>query len=445
MAKRKIRLEEIETLDYKKVASLLYDMLDGNKELYGKLDKLILSANPKELIKAIKKDIASIKRGSKFIDYYNAFEFSKKIQHIVDDILLMVEDKKIASKLFKELILTDSKVYLRSDDSSGVIQTSYRQCLQGWFGCVEFMSEDELYRDIKEMLVCEGFGTRDVFNEAIPKTVLIKLYDEYFVLENHSTIDTDDRVRLLKETAHYLSEPTRFINALKLNGEDFKDYELLEISKEYQYANMPKELLEELQKVKEVSSYNARSFYKLQVWAYSELQEPLNIILAYKNWYEKSREVSVLKEYLSLLDGEMYTRVKQEALTYAKSLSVGGALEFFYTLDEKKLANNYIFENQESLSESHLHDAQIKSIAKWLEKEYPQTLILLYRAVCEQALSQSISKYYPKGIKALKACLKLEKQHNINSWEIEPNESYMQKLIEKHKKKSKFVQLFNEV
>jgi hypothetical protein len=117
MAKKKITLKEIEALDCKKVASLLYDMLDGNKELYGKLDKLILSANPKELIKAIKKDIASIKRGSKFIDYYNAFEFSKKIQNIVDDILLMIEDKEVAVKLFKELILTDSKVYLRSDDS----------------------------------------------------------------------------------------------------------------------------------------------------------------------------------------------------------------------------------------------------------------------------------------------------------------------------------------
>ena len=445
MAKRKITLEEIETLDSKRLANLLYDMLDGNKELYAKLDKLILSDNPKELIKAIKKDIASIKRGSKFIDYYNAFEFSKKIQHIVDDILLMVEDKKIASKLFKELILTDSKVYLRSDDSSGAIQSSYRSCLLGWFACVEFMSEDELYSDIKEMLICEGFGTRDIFSEAIPKIVLTKLYDEYYLFENHLNIDNDDRVRLLKETAHYLKEPIRFIDALKLEGDAFKDYELLEIAKEYQYANMPKESLEQLQKVQEVSPYNAKKFYELQVWAYSELKEPLNIILTYKNWYEKSKEVSVLKEYLFLLDGEMYTKVKKEALIYAKSLSLGGALEFFYALDEKELANNYIFENQENLYKNHLHDAQIKHITKWLEKEYPKALILLYRAVCEQALSQSISKYYPKGIKALKVCLKLENQNDNSSWKIEPNKLYMQKLLEKHKKKSKFVQLFKEI
>jgi hypothetical protein len=445
MAKRKITLEEIESLNCEKVASLLYDMLDGNKELYGKLDKLILSANPKELIKAIKKDIASIKRGSKFIDYYNAFEFSQKIQHIVDDIVLMVEDKKIASKLFQELILTDSKVYLRSDDSSGVIQTSYRHCLKGWFSCVEFMSENELYSDMKEMLVCEGFGTRDIFSEVIPRTVLIRLYDEYFLLQNHLNIDRDDRVCLLKETAHHLKEPKRFINALKLNREAFKDYELLEIAKEYQYANMPKELLEQLQKVQEISSYNSRKFYELQVWAYSELQEPLNIILAYKNWYEKSKEISVLKAYLLLLDEEMYQKVKNEALLYAKSLSLGEALEFFYALDETELANNYIFENQENLHQSHLHDAQLKIIARWLEKEYPQALILLYRSGCEQALSQSISKHYPKGIKALKACLKLEQQYDSSSWRIESNKVYMQRLIEKHKKKSKFVELFNTI
>ena len=445
MAKRKITLEEIEALDSKRVARLLYDMLDENIELYGKLDKLILSNSPKELTKAIKKDISSIRRGSKFIDYYNSFDFSKKIQNIVDDIVLMVEDKKVASKLFKELILTDSKVYLRSDDSSGVIQSSYRQALDGWFDCIECMSEDELYNDINEMLVCEGFGTRDIFSEAIPKSVLVKLYDEYIVLENHSSIDINNRINLLKETAHYLKEPIRFIDALKLNGEDFKDYKLLEIAKEYQYADMPKELLEELQKVKEVSPYNARNFYELQVWAYKKLTEPESVILAYKNWYEKSREVSVLKTYLSYLDGEMYERVKSEALTYAQSLSVGGALDFFYALDEKSLANDYIFENQESLHENHLYDTQLKSMVKWLEKEYPQAVILLYRTVCEQALSRSISKYYPHGIKALKACLKLEEQHNISSWKIESNEVYMQKLLEKHKKKSKFVQLFNAI
>jgi len=293
MAKRKITVEEIEALDSKKVASLLYDILDGNKELYSKLDKLILSTNPKALVKAIKKDIASIKRGSKFLDYYHAFEFSKKIQNIVDDISSMVEDKQVASKLFKELILTDSKVYLRSDDSSGVIQTSYRHALLGWFRCVEFISEDELYIDIKEMLICEGFGIRDVFSEKIPRTVLTKLYDEYFLLENHTDIDTYDRGRVLKEIAHYLKEPTRFINAIKLTGEELKDYDLLEIAKEYQYANMPKELLAQLQKVQEVNPRNAEKIYALQVWAYHELQEPQNIILAYRNWYEKSREVSV--------------------------------------------------------------------------------------------------------------------------------------------------------
>ena len=341
--------------------------------------------------------------------------------------------------------MTDSKVYLCSDDSSGVIQTSYRHCLQGWFSCVEFMSEDEIYNDMKEMLVCEGFGSRDIFSEVIPRTILTKLYDEYFLLENHSSIDNSDRIYLLKETAHYLKEPRWFISALKLEGEGLKDYHLLDIAKEYQYSNMPKESLAQLQKVQEVSSYNARNFYELQVWVYSALKEPLNIILAYKNWYEKSKEISVLNAYLLLLDGEMYQKVKKEALTHAKLLSVGGALEFFYALDEKELANNYIFENQENLHQSHLHDAQLKIIAKWLEKEYPQALILLYRAVCEQVLKGSISKYYPKGIKALKACLKLEDQYYSSFWKIESNEVYMQRLIEKHKKKSKFVQLFNKI
>ena len=106
MPKKIIKLEEIRTLSHETLSVMLYAMSQKDQEIHAKLEKLLLSANPKELVKSIKKDIASIKRGRKFIEYRMSFEFAQKIQSIVDDISSMVEDKKAASKLYKELILT---------------------------------------------------------------------------------------------------------------------------------------------------------------------------------------------------------------------------------------------------------------------------------------------------------------------------------------------------
>lgn len=78
----------------------------------------------------------------------------------------------------------------------------------------------------------------------------------------------------------------------------------------------------------------------------------------------------------------------------------------------------------------------------WLQDGYPQEAILLYRDSCEKALKTSQSKYYPSAIKSLKQCVKLEASNDTLSWQIEDNLLYMEKLLDKHKRKPKFVQLF---
>ncbi|CAA6816312.1 MAG: Unknown protein [uncultured Sulfurovum sp.] len=444
MPKKIITLEEIRTLSHKTLSGMLYTMSQKDQEIHAKLEKLLLSANPKELVKAIKKDIVSIKRGRKFIEYHMSFEFSQKIQSIIDDISSMVEDKKIASKLYKELILTDSKVYLRTDDSSGVIQGSYATAMDGWLNCIAFLNDDELYTDIKEMLFCEGFGLRNILNETIPKGVLIRLYDEFFPIPVDTNMDAFDKLSLLRETAHYLKDVERYIEAKKLQKESLSQIDFLDIAKEYQYANSPKKVLSTLDSVQEVDSYSADEFYGLKVWAYEALQQPFDVTLMYKYWYEKTQSVHILKKYLSRLDGTMQEKVKKEALKSVEDFPVSVALDFFYNLDEKSLVAKSILEHQDREIKI-MYGEPLKKITQWLEDEYPQETILLHRDNCENSLERAISKYYPYAIKALKECLRIEEEKNISLWHIESNDDYMAQLLEKHKKKSKFIQLFNAI
>ena len=445
MAKKELTLEEIHNIDHDALAALVYGQADKDAVFHKKVEKLILKGDQKALIKSIQKDIASIRRGRKFISYYEAFDFAQKIGSIVDDIAMMVEDKKEAAGLFKELILTDSKVYQRSDDSAGVIQLSYGRAEEGWVGCLEAMDDAEIYADIMEMLVCEGFGIRSVFSEKVPQSVLQKIYDEFYERckagQGEASVSFDD-MQVMQLCAHYLKKPELYIKAAKLGGGEPTEMAILGFAKEYRYAEDAQGVLASVEQIKTVAEYRADEFYELQVWAYETLGRTMDATLAYKNWYAKTKSPSVLKSYLSRLEGVMRKQAREEALRDAQQLSFREALHFFKSLDEVALAAAYIMEHQNALETEYMYGDEFKNITAWLKEEYPQEAVLLYRDSCEKALQTAQSKYYPSAIRALKECIKIENANDTSFWSIETNVSYMKKLLEKHERKRKFVELF---
>ncbi|CAA6803332.1 MAG: Unknown protein [uncultured Sulfurovum sp.] len=439
-------LENIKSISHDVLADLVYTQIDSNNILYEKVEKILLKNDPEALLKSIKKDIASIRRGRKFINYYESFEFAEKIASIVEDIELMVEDEKMASRLFKELIFTDSKVYLRSDDSAGSIQVSYASAEEGWNSCLGVLSDDEVYADIMEMLVCDGFGVRSLFSEKVPHAVLQRIYDEFYLKcekRQDKNDDSFDDIHVLELCAHYLKKPALYIKSFQFHGREIEERDLLNFAKEYKYANDAASVVDMLNSIKMVDRYKAQDFYELQVWAYEKLNQPMNVTLAYKNWYDKTKSPEVLKKYLSRFEGVMQQQVKEEALKDVENLSFSEEIHFFHSLDEPELAAKYIWEHQGSLETQYIYANELRKIVNWLKKEYPQEAILIYRDSCEKALETSQSKNYPSVIRVLKECLKIEKANDdTTSWEIEENMFYMERLINTHKRKAKFVELF---
>lgn len=439
---QQITLENIKSISHDDLAELVYGQMNDQNTLYDKVEKLLLRGDPKALLKSIKKDIASIRRGRKFIGYHEAFEFAQKVGSIVDDIVLMVDDSRVASTLLKELILTDSKVYLRSDDSSGFIQQSYARAEDAWAECLHALSDDEIYTDILEMLVCEGFGIRALFSEYVPKRVLEKIYAEFIEKVTHKGEDTFDEIQVLQNCAHYLKQPELYIKATAYQSGGLHEHDYLNFAKEYAYADDAQGVLSSLDKMGLVNGYRADEYYGLKVDAYEKLGQSMDVTLAYKNWYEKTKSPNILKKYLARLDGVMQRQAKEEALKDAQKLSFSEAMQFFKTLDESELASEYIWEHKDTLKTESFYANGLKSLIAWLKEEYPQEAILLYRDSAEKSLATSKSQFYPSAIKALKDALKIEENNDTLSWEIEEGFVYMEKLINTHRKKPKFVQLF---
>ena len=442
MAKKKtVSLEEIKSISHESLASLVHKEADNNKEFYKKIEKLLLKSDIKSLVKSIKKDIASIKRGSKFISYRESFDFSKKIADIVEDISEMLEDKKIASELFKELILTDSKVYLRSDDSAGAIQTSYSLAEKGWNSCVDVLNHNEIYEALMEMRICEGFGVRDIFSDKIPSAVLHKIYQEFYTKSEELTYGD---IHTLQLCAHFLKDPQMYIDATKLNRDEIRQGDLLDFAQEYKYAQNAKGIINILKSIQVPDRYHADRFFELKIWAHKQSKQPLEVTSCYKEWYRATKSVRVLKEYLNRLEGVLRKQELEVALDDAKQMSFHEAINFFYSLDEIEQAVSYIKNNSKNINTVYMQAKDIKKIVDWLEKKYPQEAILLYRDVCEKALKTSNSKYYPSAIKALNECFKIEKSNNIVNWHIESNDIYTRTIYQKNSNKPKFVELFIE-
>jgi len=168
MKDKLVTLQDIESIDQKIIAKILYEAIQFDDRLYKKVQSRLMKNNTATLQKQLTKRINSISRGRKFIEYRYSFELAKDIDLIVDDIKELVEDKRVALKFLKKLILTDENVFARCDDSSGSVQCSYSYAQDLYKEYApEYLDEKTLLKEIKELLIHEGYRVRDILYEQL--------------------------------------------------------------------------------------------------------------------------------------------------------------------------------------------------------------------------------------------------------------------------------------
>jgi len=442
--KKTLTLKEIQSIHHDSLAKILLSMANSDDVVYKKMEKLLLSQNPKELYKSIMKDISSIKRGRKFISYGDSFNFSKRVQGIVEDIASLVSDDQTASKLLKELILTDSKVYLRSDDSAGAIQLSYALAEDDWKVRTLGVDDSVLLVDLEEMLLCDGFGMRDIFSEQFSESVYKVLYDK--VMLSYTVSDEEFEKssfhHVLLSIAQYLCSPRLYIQTKALDTRPFSGHDYFDIAKQYQHIEDAENTLVYLDKI-EKDWYKKEDMFKIRVWAYEMLKDATNVTKVYKAWYEEIKSPQTYRRYTERLQGEEKEMLVTAVLKDIEILPFQEAITFYHALDEKELCATYVMSYHDKMEMIYMQQKFLKTFLAWLSDGYPQEAILFYRDVCEKALSTSQSKYYGGAIWTLKEMLKLEQMYHDMEWKVEDNSSYLENLLEKHKQKRKFIELFD--
>jgi len=436
MENKIITLQDIGSIDSKVVAKILHEAIQFDDRLYQKVQSTLMKNDTSALQKQLTKRINSIFRGKKFIEYRHSFELAKDIELIVDDIKELVEDKKVALKLLKKLILTDEKVFARCDDSSGSVQMSYGYAQELYREYApKYLDEKTLLKDLQELLILDGYGMRDILDESTPQNILTTLYD--MILEKYITHKKEfggyTYEHILQSIARLLKRPELYVEALKKKGVKLQDYKLLDIALEYKAVKDETKTTEYLARIQEIPVNGVSEYFETLLWCDEKRGDQLALTGHLKDYYEKTHSTTILKRYLDRFDGELYKQEKMRILNNVQSLSFDEAIDQFIALDAKEMCAAFIQNKLPSIS--YINYYTIKDVEQFLGDEYAGVIIQLYKVQIDDLLKVANTKYYPTVVKTLK---KIEKLGDASSQE------YIQKIVEKHHKKKTLMRLLHE-
>jgi hypothetical protein len=111
--------------NHEKLVDILLSLHDSNPDTAKQLDIIFagLDDDPKKIVSMIKKEIASLKRSSRFVDYYESDALAGRLNdlrlRIVHD--LVAKSSKIAFEMMLDFLDLHENTLNRVDDSNGTV------------------------------------------------------------------------------------------------------------------------------------------------------------------------------------------------------------------------------------------------------------------------------------------------------------------------------------
>jgi len=126
--------EALNKLSKEALVDFIAGLYGQEKYIDNRIDVLMVQNDPKALHKKLKKQVASLKRSTRFIAYNQSFEFSIQLDVLVSNIekVLLPQSSKLAFEVVNLFLLTASSTFERVDDSGGGVGESYKTAVLLW-------------------------------------------------------------------------------------------------------------------------------------------------------------------------------------------------------------------------------------------------------------------------------------------------------------------------
>ncbi len=432
-----------------KLADILVFLYENNPELTKQLDTLFaaLEDNPKKLVSIIKKEISSLKRTTRFIDYYESSSFAARLDALRLNIMNSLKEKapKEALMAMNSFIDLHDKRLNLVDDSNGEISGVFRKACKDLaeLYALQKTNIDEVVKYVFDKYSKDQWGVFDEiilnFKDVLGSAGLNKLRTRFEEEKNNHRKYVIQNA--LQDISDAQGDVDAYITACSVYGNP-SAHDRIEISERLIKHWREEEALKWLSSIdlpKNHTWWHNISILKVQALDLRgdyDLAQQERIRL-----FEKTMDPDLYGEILKHAKDDVKESFKKQALQKVyECLDPHLSVDFLYKIQEIEELSKFIRHSHETLSGSMYYT--LRPVAKTLENIDPVASTLLYRNLIEPIMKEAKSKYYSYAAKDLISCVELAQ--NIKNWEsFEDHDTYFKAIQDVNKRKYSFWETYN--
>lgn len=444
----------LQGLSQEQLYEIVVQLHDLNKDVAKEVTRFVAAYDPKQLVKLINTQIASLKRGGRFVyRYADILKIESQIAKINQDIETLLNQKAAqhALECCLKLIETDIAVFDRVDDSGGDIRYEYYKSFELLNRCfLESKASPDFVADyILNAVLHDKSDIRAHFLDFAMgslKAGAVTALEEK--INNLEKADDGLLIYIKKAIADAKQDSDAYIKAVT---EQFQGYgreidakDIVEIVQRLIRDFRGEQAIKWLDRIDlEVDDYRfvgeqfAKKITLLYVEAYK--LEGYDSKAQQKLWLDFTRSLSVdlYQRYIKHADAQQIEQAQQYVKEVCeKQEDRNRAMYFLSGIGQFELLDAYIQRHYDKLDcvfYSHIR----KLSTTMATNGYPLSATLLRRVLIEDVLRQGQSTYYKYSVSDVKKML--EFSLSINDWQnFDDNDSFINKLYAQYKRKHSF-------
>lgn len=445
--------EKLADIDVDTLRDFILDLYLRYPELSDKIEALTLANDPVALCGVLRKRIASLKRGRRFIDYRASFDFARELEAALDDIEsgLLERSPELAFDFVDRFLATAESVLNRVDDSGGAVGEVYRQAVLLWLTAAKGWRNanvDWLER-IYQLYQQNDYG---VLDPLLPNAHLLLTPDQLKQLawryENalrkaSKSFDQEDKVNFLAlhsgvalgQIADALRDPALYERSVLIGSPQPNNLQMKSICEKYLQYGQPDEAMRYLNQAWESRFEHDRLELLDKVYVQTGDRQQLKAIRS--RLFQSEQSYASFTRYLDVLDEDEKEKARGSAIKQAEQ---GGDIlrsaDLLLNLGQTERAEVLVLDRYQELTEC-FYDSLLRLAQAFEKVDCNLAATACYRALLLDILAQARSKAYGHGARYYKKLDALAKRIKVFK-PLPTHHAFVQQLHSAHGRKKSF-------
>jgi len=445
---------KLENLTHEQLCALVVSVYGTDIQVDRSIEAGLLARDPTALSKHLKKQIQSISRGRRFIDYHESSTFSFELDQLLNEIRkLLPNDPKAAFVLSDQFMAMHGKVLDRCDDSNGSVGESFYVGRELWLEAAaawrasdqpcDIIWTDELRKrhENNEYGIWDFLfaGSRPLLGEQTLREIALEFEEDIARLSKKKKGSYNHELAVaeigLRGVAEALADVEMYARSYTLNRPEPNELQKEQIAKFCLELEDGESALQWL-----AGEWQPRFLdrqQRLLDGAYCFAGREADLLALRKERYRLEPSFGNLQALLSILPKAERNELQSSASIHASaSEDIGVAVSTLLQLQDMDAVSAYVLKHPDKLQDVGYYT--LSDWAKTFEKNrLSLPAVLSYRVLLLDILEAGRSKAYRYAARYHTALERLDS--HINDYKTWPDKSGFNKgLMEKHGRKRSF-------